>query len=537
MCRSTLVCLCASLNLLVSSEWEAVCGILKIIKLSAMSGCPVHHHGMSKAKGCSHLAASSFTKLFPNLSGLPVSEEEAVIIGGPGGLMHDFNDESCDSEMPAGYTFFAQFVDHDITLDTSSDLHGSALSNNDISKLPNLRTPSLDLDCVYGFGPEGSPHLYDPSKPGRLAENPNGYDLSRSPDGVALIGDPRNDENIFVSQMQLLMHSFHNKLYRDRAHDFEKAQQMTRFHYQWIVLFDFLKRLCSTEVYQFAVPKILDCDEAAYPCFYNGKIPVEFSVAAYRMGHTMVSSFYTVNAENTDVELFDERFGTIGFTSYPEDLVVDWRYLLPVCDCVSPLMTKSIDPLLTDELQNLPVVGSRNPADRALAFRNLLRGNVMSLPSGQAVASELKTKGYPVNDALDLKLGEVKGWSRLEAIERSGESLSAATPLFYYILRESQLVESGKRLGPVGSAILLEVFGGMLVHCGTSFIKYGKEHGSVWQPDPCVSKEKVGWWTSAYEEVFSMDALIGDPSYFPLELADVVRFVSDKKCGCESKCC
>ena len=136
-----------------------------------------------------------------NQKGLALSEADARTLGGPGGLMHDFDGSSGDCAIPAGYIFFSQFIDHDITLDTTSGLRADPLTGAQVKELPNIRSASLDLDCVYGFGPEGSPHLFDPERPGRLAVSPGGHDVARSPGGVALIGDPRNDENIFVSQM------------------------------------------------------------------------------------------------------------------------------------------------------------------------------------------------------------------------------------------------------------------------------------------------------------------------------------------------
>ena len=497
-----------------------------------MTGCPMHH-GMAKvARGCSHAAVSSFSKLFPSLPGVKISEEEAIILGGPGGLMHDFDGASHDCEIPAGYIFFAQFIDHDVTLDTTSGLRDEPKSEAQIKALPNIRTASLDLDCVYGFGPEGSPHIYDGDRPGRLAIGPNSFDLARSPSGVALIGDPRNDENIFVSQMQLLFHQFHNKLYNERVNAattgerFEEAQKETRYHYQWLVLFDFLKRLCDPAVYKVAAQALINKD-ASFPYFYkpndHGKLtmPVEFSVAAYRVGHTMVRSEYAVNADNLDVELFDERFQTLGFSEVPEQLVVDWRYMLPVDENIRPRMSKAIDPLLADEIQALPVTGSNNPVDNALAFRNLMRGNAMSLPSGQAVAACLKAKYPTIDPAVDLKLDEVANAGNLGDYKRQQlHRLAKETPLFYYILRESEVVTGGQHLGPVGSAILMEVFGGMLAHCKTSFI-----HEESWSPDPVVSKEKSLWANERYANGIDRQALINEPDYFPFDLADVVRFV------------
>jgi hypothetical protein len=147
---------------------------------------------MSKASGCEHVAVGKFGRLFGAGSG-SLTEQEAAAIGGPGGPMHDFDGTSPDSGIPAGYIFFAQFIDHDITLDTTSNFRDDPQSVT-VEDLPNIRSASLDLDCIYGFGPEASPHIYDANRPGHIALHPNGYDLARDLGGRALIGDPRNDE-------------------------------------------------------------------------------------------------------------------------------------------------------------------------------------------------------------------------------------------------------------------------------------------------------------------------------------------------------
>ncbi len=123
-------------------------------------------------------------------------------------------------------------------------------------------------------------------------------------------------------------------------------------------------------------------------------------------------------------------------------------------------MCKAIDPLLADELQNLPVVPSNNPLDRALAFRNLLRGSALGLPSGQDATDALIAAGYPITPA-DLALRASPAWWRVEQADRAS-ALTAQAPLFFYLLRESEVVHHGRRFGPTGSAILMEVFGGML---------------------------------------------------------------------------
>jgi hypothetical protein len=464
-------------------------------------------HGTSKAKGCSHARLGNFCKMFPRLKtwaedcGITEQcEAEAVAraIGGVGGLMHDVRNESPDSDIPAGYTFFAQFVDHDITLDTTSPLHGK-VEEAEIPRLPNLRSASLDLDCVYGLGPEAQPFMFDPFQPGRMRVGSevdgvsNPHDVPRNEDGAAMIGDPRNDENLFISQMQAMFLKFHNR--RLVAANFEKAQEETRYHYQYVVLYDFLKRVCHPDIYNFALPLIEGNAMGkkkvkAYPfCDIRDKchricMPVEFSVGAFRFGHTMVRSFYPANADYPLIELFDERFGTLGFSQVPPQLNVDWRFQLDMEDCHPYAHSKALDELLADELIRLPdpVVG-RNAAtdDRALSFRNILRGHALGLASGQRIAAALEDKGYPINPNANLKFGDIANWSCLTA--NLPCDISKHTPLFFYLMREAAVLGNGQTLGPVGSALLMEVFGAMFVYCGTFLQK-------KWKPDPCLVKGK-----------------------------------------------
>ena len=466
-------------------------------------------HGTAKAIGCSHLRLGNFGRLL----NIPMTwaddvmignqrraEEIAAALGGQNGVMHDVEDASGDSVIPAAYTFFAQFVDHDITLDAGSELHGEALDEEALGELPNLRSASLDLDSVYGFGPDVSPHLYDPTQRGRLlvrgqvngVENPS--DVPRRADGHALLGDPRNDENLFLSQLHLLFLRFHNRLLIE--HDFEVAQQQARYHYQHLVLHDFLGRICDGGVYNFALPQIqananLLQEQREYPFFLaalidgNGRVrmPVEFAAAAYRFGHSMVRSQYPVNADYPAIEIFDERFGTLGFGQVPPGLSVDWRFLLDVEEHHPYANSKAIDHLLADELIRLPdpVVGRNSPQnDRALAFRNLLRGYVLGLPSGQRVETALVARGYPIETEQDLRLGEILEAADLDVETRN--RLANHTPLFLYLMREAGIRGGGNRLGPVGSAILMEVFGAMLVHCDTFLRVDG------WTPDLNIAR-------------------------------------------------
>src|SRR5262249_53274304 len=120
----------------------------------------------------------------------------------------------------AGYTYLGQFIDHDLTFDPVSSLQ----RENDPNALVDFRTPRFDLDCVYGRGPDDQPYLYQHDGvrmplgrplPGNN-DDPNTRDVPRnSPDAGpkrALIGDPRNDENVIVSQLQGVFLRFHNRV-------------------------------------------------------------------------------------------------------------------------------------------------------------------------------------------------------------------------------------------------------------------------------------------------------------------------------------
>ena len=513
-------------------------------------------HGTAKAIGCGHLSLGNFRKLFPGantwaydfdpenlgrkgrtepstrdpsevIAEQRAAEQVAIALGGVNGIMHDVNDSSADSDIPAAYTFFAQFIDHDITLDAASQLHGLNLPTSEIEKLPNLRSASLDLDSVYGFVPEVSPHLYDSTQRGRLlvgsevngVENPN--DIPRRADGTALLGDFRNDENIFLSQLHLLFLRFHNR--RLIGQSFKEAQKDVRYYYQYIVLYDFLKRVCDPGVYNFALGHIetsagqqnVNSQGSALSLLQPDRhtrldMPVEFSTAAYRFGHTMVRSQYPVNEKYPAIELFDERFGTLGFGQVPPELIVDWRFLLDVEACHPYAKSKALDHLLADELMHLPeaVVERIPPNDRALAFRNLLRGYVLGLPSGQTAAAKLREMGYPIpNKPLDF--GDT-----LDTVNVAyRDKLKEHTPLFFYLMYEAGKTGAGKRLGPVGSAILMEVFGSMLIHCETSFL-----NDDDWKLDECLISE---------EESSNDENQANGRS--TVTLADLVRYVNQGK--------
>ena len=227
--------------------------------------------------------------------------------------------------VPAGYTYLGQFIDHDITFDPTSRL-GTPIA---APKLRNFRTPRFDLDSLYGTGPVDQPYLYDWDKKlplrgvkllvGRSKQGSAVVDdLPRNDQDRALVGDPRNDENIIISQLQLLFIHFHNNVVDhvlgrgsnlSREDAFDEAQRLVRWHYQWIVVHDFLERIVGRRM---ARSVLRPGARGAKPTVrleifkWRGEpfMPVEFSGAAYRFGHSMVRDNYLLNDGVDAVSIF-----------------------------------------------------------------------------------------------------------------------------------------------------------------------------------------------------------------------------------------
>ena len=100
-----------------------------------------------------------------------------------------------------GITFFGQFIDHDLTLDTLPQPDAPV----DPTTLVNGRTFAFDLDSVYGGGSSKSPQLYDGDK-FKIGVATDGLspDLPRDPEtGQAILVEHRNDENLIIAQIHL----------------------------------------------------------------------------------------------------------------------------------------------------------------------------------------------------------------------------------------------------------------------------------------------------------------------------------------------
>jgi Animal haem peroxidase len=388
----------------------------------------------------------------------------------------------------AGFTFIGQFIDHDITLDTTP----LDLQQADPDATVNFRTPRYDLDVLYGRGPAYDPQFYDPADPAKLLLTPNVngvLDVPRDGDGRAVMPDRRNDENLILVQFHKAVAQFHNKIVDyARAQGirqewlFETARRLTRWHYQWAVIHDFLPRFVGDElvgpngtVYKEVAgkPPVINLNYYK-PTNRDGRpfMPVEFAVAAYRFGHSLIRPFYVINGSGV-VDIFGPAngFNLNGGRPIPSNLVIDWKNILPVNpNQVPPARPpRKIDTKLSIPLSNLP--GSAVPPPdptRELAVRNTLRGKHVGLPSGQQVARAMRVT---VLSNATLGLSNDPGWG--------GEA-----PLWFYILKEAELPPyNGERLGPVGGRIMAETLVGLLQRDPNSYLYLN----AAWKPAPPIA--------------------------------------------------
>lgn len=472
---------------------------------------------------------------------LPVSDNTVKALNDLGASMVEPSPPSDDppnnSPIPPIYTYWGQFLDHDLTANTDRDFAVSDITKDGLKplypafvkeNLKNLRQPSLNLDSVCGDGPfaQSGDVPYDGIK-FKLGEVQTGRgipgvmippiddltrDLPRKQDdpkhennGVALIGDGRNDENLVVAQLHVAFMRFHNaavdwvdkKYPGKRDKDvFILAQNFTRWTYQWLVVHDFLKTVAIGSI----VDSVLESKGNLLDMGKRGTyMPLEFSVASYRFGHSMVRPTYDWNRNfgrpgnalrpfATFDQLFQftgkaepsTRFGG-GGTRLPFNWIVEWDRMVDKNSLFSNRFARRIDTILAPPLGELRNEGnSPGLADlikkllKHLARRNLLRGYLLSLPTGQAVAEEL---GIDMLTEAELKentdssdAGKKRNDATNKALDDGG--FIDKTPLWFYVLKESEVREQGNSLGEVGSKIAAETIIGHIKHDPDSYLNH-----------------------------------------------------------------
>jgi hypothetical protein len=430
------------------------------ITMPTAARCPINHDHEKSRRAVdapvNPLSRRRYARMFPSLPRFTAEDEFRYALGRQGGICdcgaeHDGPQSEADGA--AGWPIFGQFIAHDITADRSAPT-----PRTDVHALENARTPQLNLECLYGDGPAGHPYLFRRDDAARFLLGDD--DVLRNREGIAIIGDPRNDSHMLISQLHLAMQLVHNAfVMRARraglpdAELFEQAQRQTRWHYQWIIVHEFLPAV---------VGDALAADLAAHGARYYQPgaapfIPLEFADAAFRYGHSQIRHLYRANLGSEPSPLFPDF---LGFRPVPPSRRVDWRLFFDGFDSFDRFAggnvtgtpraqrARKIDGKLVRPLIQLPVelTGVCEVGEyQSLAMRDLERGEGVGLPSGEALARHL-------------------GETPLTREEIGVESTNwrSETPLWFYILRESCARTNGNHLGPVGGRIVGDVLTGLL---------------------------------------------------------------------------
>ena len=496
---------------------------------------PLGPGGYARYAAGAPASSMDFGRIFPDLP--PFAEANDTVraallqVGMPGGIMDagddlsagpkalivdptvDGNPTVADSygtnpdnpTMTAGSTFVGQFIDHDITFDQTSQL---GIPRNPLIS-PNTRTPLLDLDSVFGGGPGMRPDLY--------VENPDGSvgpqlkigtggvheDLPRVANGdgsyTALVGDPRDDENVIVGGMHCAHILFYNRVLDELSeHDLARfpavraqredpgnnyaafllAREVTLWHYQWLLVNEHLPQIAGQDV----VNDVLARGNRFYrPPAGDTFMPIEFGAAGYRMGHSMVRPSYRANftsgtGDSTSATA-DPFFALVFDKNEPDfsdpvtydrdDLLggypaprryVGWQTFFDLGDG-NVKNNKKIDPIVSSVLFTLPVPAiapHTQTSPTVLPQRNLLRQLTWGLPSGQAIARAMCAPALAASD--------------LDELAGVYPPFAQSTPLWYYILAEAKAIADGLNLGPVGGRIVTETLIGLLRGDPTSYL-------------------------------------------------------------------
>jgi hypothetical protein len=455
----------------------------------------------------------SYSRLLPRRSSSQPGSKIEQGLKALGGKMRDDNSDDGRGKIPAGYTYLGQFIDHDLTLDIAP-LDQAGVEGGRV----NHRTPFLDLEHVYAGGPSISSFLYRKYGPdshdgaelfliGATSSIPHTSllstcnDLPRNTQGIALVGDARQDENLIIAQLHVAFLRLHNivikesKLlapYSEAGSDFAKAQRLVTWHYQWLVRNDFLRTVLSREVFDhLGSDKFKPMIKASTDDF---RIPVEFSAAAFRFGHSMVRNDYFHNDHHPDAKLLDDLLlrtglGPAGKVPVPEDWVIKWERFFEFANQLSRVQpSRKIDTRIAEGLFHLPVPQMRAfnlapkfvttfaPDPPELPIRTLLRGARMGLPTGQNVAAVVKAL-QPT--ACFLKSTDIAPGPHEDILTNPDYGFDKETPLWYYILKEAEVLEGGNCLGTVGSRIVGEVIIAALASDPNSYLNVA---GPNWTP-------------------------------------------------------
>jgi len=395
--------------------------------------------------------------------------------------------------LPALYTYLGQIVAHDLT---------RSEAGSDLSNPVNLRTHALDFDSL--FGPVdgnlvpiepllggGGLCLGSTTLPGRFR------DLPRNAEGVACIADSRNDHNLVLAQLVVMLIRFHHCVgVLCNPPDLEAHKQITRRHLQSIVLHEYANHLVDRDIIQDVLASgraVVRPNTTAEPF----RVSIEFAAAIFRFGHSMVRPVYDLNIrERAKIlgEIFDntEPGGAIN-SNLPrlrDDWAIDWD-VFQAQDGGILQEAEPVDHRLTGQLSEIPKWMVREPPSGvdlkkySLAEITLLRGQSVSLRSAQsvlrdvadAVAARPVPHGNPlppVVSALDpAQIASVGHGELADLLEddSQGPPFASQTPLWLYTLCEAAIAPGrGGALGPLAGRVVYETLHAAVQACPGSIV-------------------------------------------------------------------
>jgi hypothetical protein len=490
------------------------------------SGCPFAGSPDGKR---ARLSALGFGRMFPKSPIVARSPEFEELHDALIKLGQKMNAEPVppvqDSDTPAGYTYLGQYIAHEITYDKLQDLPFVEYDPED------ARSPSIDLDSLYGKGPDHE-NFYHADRASltigeitKLFKKPVSFmnDLYRDANGEAQIPDPRNDENLAVAQTHVAFSRFHNQVVAALKDEgtpadqlFARARTEVIRHFQWLVLNDFLPRIVDASVLEDVLEHGLKSFKVKNPAELY--MPLEFSAAAFRLGHSMVRNEYRWNKFQTDnepgcqgiaklLDLFEQTHASGGIqagnSQLPGDWVIDWRHFFKfdgenaIDDSRRNLAAKidtNFDFRIGDKLPPKDMRDEYKP----IPVRNLLRGLALGLPTGEEVAGQMRETPLTHEQIIEGPQKEIL----------DTQVFKGKTPLWYYILKEAEL-SGGNHLGRVGSRIVAETLIGLIKNSVYSILAEPLST-YAWQPSKYGTR-----FTDDGKPIFVMTDL--------LEFADVVN--------------
>jgi hypothetical protein len=439
------------------------------------------------------------------------AEEWSQIVRGLAELVDAMEDDGSRPDGPdfaidAGYTYFGQFVDHDITKDATALASAISLETSDSIRLEpgqivNNQTPRLDLGHVYGNGPFDpiDKKLYETggvklrvgdSVPSTIlpGAKKRSFDVALDENGQPLVADSRASENIILRQITAVFARLHNVAVdqwrseiKKPAELFDRARQQTLWQFQWLIANDYLPTVLDQSVYERVF-----VDQKPKLRWKTFSIPIEFSVGAMRFGHSMVRDAYLIS-NGTAIELGDLLRVGLKPGALDSKFEVDWGRMFSGAGPGGPATTaQPIDariskgmykiPMGTLKLFNpghVPAMVARDATASEIELRlpliTLLRGVAMRLPSGQTVAEKFGVKKLSATEITDDI--DSRKTNRGAALKKA--ALVDSTPLWFYVLKESEVKQNGT-VGPTGSNIIAETLHAALRYDPTSYLNQPK---------------------------------------------------------------